>query len=376
MITSINSLSIKKDIKSPNKSINNLYSQFILESNNKYIAQNKSNLTLIDNINIEKSLNSLRYLNKNDSSFSNSNNNPINENNYSYDNNDNIENIKNNIKNIKKKIALNNSNTNIILNPRFITLINNIQQNRNNIIKSPKSISTKLPKITRKILLTEADMLIKERQRHDGLLEPHVATNIKLKKSAQINMKNYVIRKIKEKREEIQNDEKKITEEFKNKKEIYDKRYRNFLDSIEQDLKKQKEEEDELNLLKLSIENQENILNKEKINNKKLVDKLKAMINSIVLFTKYGSFIHKIFGRNFIYEELKDFDGKEYYKTMFRFIDIYDKYENDMNYIKEENDFLEMLLFQGVDFLNMQFLDMEANLRKQLDNKNYLNEDI
>ena len=211
MITSINSLSIKKDIKSPNKSINNLYSQFILESNNKYIAQNKSNLKLIDNINREKSLNSLRYLNKNDSSF-NSNNNPINENNYSYDNNDNIENIKNNIKNIKKKIALNNSNTNIILNPRFITLVNNIQQNRNNIIKSPKSISTKLPKITRKILLTEADMLVKERQRHDGLLEPHVATNIKLKKSAQINMRNYVIRKIKEKREEIQNDEKKITE--------------------------------------------------------------------------------------------------------------------------------------------------------------------
>ena len=376
MITSINSLSIKKHIKSPNKSINNLYSKFILESNNKYITQNKSNLKLIDNINIEKSLKSLRYLNKNDSSFSNSNNNPINENNYSYDNNDNIENIKNNIKNIKKKIALNNSNTNIILNPRFITLINNIQQNRNNIIKSPKSINTKLPKINRKILLTEADMLIKERQRHDGLLEPHVATNIKLKKSAQINMKNYVIRKIKEKREEIQNDEKKITEEFKNKKEIYDKRYRNFLDSIEQDLKKQKEEEDELNLLKLSIENQENILNKEKINNKKLVDKLKAMINSIVSFTKYGSFIHKIFGRNFIYEELKDFDGKEYYKTMFRFIDIYDKYENDMNYIKEENDFLEMLLFQGVDFLNMQFLDMEANLRKQLDNKNYINEEI
>jgi hypothetical protein len=210
MITSINSLSIKKHIKSPNKSINNLYSKFILESNNKYITQNKSNLKLIDNINIEKSLNSLRYLNKNNSSF-NSNNNPINENNYSYDNNDNIENIKNNIKNIKKKIALNNSNsnTNTILNPRFITLVNNIQQNRNNIIKSPKSINTKLPKINRKILLTEADMLIKERQRHDGLLEPHVATNIKLKKSAQINMKNYVIRKIKEKREEIQNDEKK-----------------------------------------------------------------------------------------------------------------------------------------------------------------------
>ena len=379
MLTSIPSLSVKKPIKSPNKIYNNLYSQFILQSNKKNIIQNKSNPILTEkNINIEKELNNLRYLNKNESSFL-SNNNLINENNFSNDNNNdnsnNIDNIRNNIKNIKRKISSNNSNTNSILNPRFITLVNNIQQNRNNIINSPKSI-TKLPKISRKILLTEADILIKERKKHDGLLEPHIATNIKLKKSAQINLKNYVINKIKEKREEIQNEEKKITEEFKNKKEIYDKRYRNFLDSIEQDLKKQKEEEDELNILKLNIGNQENILNKEKINNKKLVDNLKSMINSIVSFAKYGSFIHKIFGRKFIYEELKEFDGKDYYKAMFKFIDIYDKYIKDINYIKEENEFLEMLLFQGADFLNMQFLDMEANLRKQLNSKNFENEEI
>ena len=379
MITSLNSLSVKRQINSPNKINNtNLYTQIILQSNKKYITQNKVNPLLTEkNIIIETSLNSLRNINKNDSNSFPSNNNPKNENKYSYDNNDNITNIKINIKKIKKAISKYNSNTNSneIINPRFITLVNDIQKNRNNRIKSPKSIS-KLPKITRKILLTEADILVKERKKHDGLLEPHIATNIKLKKSKQINLKNYFIRKIKEKRDEIQNEEKKITEEFKNKKEIYDKRYRNFLDSIEQDLKKQKEEEDELNILKLKLIKQENILNKEKTNNKKLVDKLKAMINSIVSFTKYGSFIHKIFGRKFIYEELKEFDGKDYYKMMFRFIDMYDKYINDINYIKEQEDFLEMLLFQGVDFLNMQFLEMEENLRKQLDNQNLINEEI
>ena len=156
MITSLNSLSVKRQINSPNKINNtNLYTQFILQSNKKYLTQNKSNPLLTEkNIIIEKSLNSLRNINKNDSNSFPSNNNPKNENKYSYDNNDNITNIKINIKKIKKSISKYNSNTNSneILNPRFITLVNKIQKNRNNRIKSPKSIN-KLPKITRKILL-------------------------------------------------------------------------------------------------------------------------------------------------------------------------------------------------------------------------------
>jgi hypothetical protein len=96
----------------------------------------------------------------------------------------------------------------------------------------------------------------------------------------------------------------------------------------------------------------------------------------VVSYTKYGSFIYKIFGRKFIYEELKEFDGKDYNKMMFRFIDVYDKTKEDINYKKEENEFLEMLHSHGVDFLTMQFADMEANLRKQLDSNNLINEEL
>ena len=371
MLTSIPSLSIRKEIKSPSKSNILLNNQVVIKSNDKRIIKNDS-LKKLNELNDYKNRNHMSNLNLINSISLNKNTNNIID----------CINIKdfNSIgksKNIKS-ISPNTSNMNSILNPRFITLVNNLQKNRNIKIKSPKSIKsiTKLPKITKKVLLTEADTLVKQRKRHDGLLAPHIATNVSLKKSAQINLKNYVIRKIKEKREEIQNEENKITEEFKNKQKIYDKNYRNYLDSIEQNQKKQKEEEEELNLLNLKIEEQENIISKEIINNKKLVDELKKIVNSVVSYTKYGSFIYKIFGRKFIYEELKEFDGKDYNKMMFRFIDVYDKTKEDINYKKEENEFLEMLHSHGVDFLTMQFADMEANLRKQLDSNNLINEEL
>ena len=371
MLTSIPSLSIRKEIKSPSKSNILLNNQVVIKSNDKRIIKNDS-LKKLNELNDYKNRNHMSNLNLINSISLNKNTNNIID----------CINIKdfNSIgksKNIKS-ISPNTSNMNSILNPRFITLVNNLQKNRNIKIKSPKSIKsiTKLPKITKKVLLTEADTLVKQRKRHDGLLAPHIATNVSLKKSAQINLKNYVIRKIKEKREEIQNEENKITEEFKNKQKIYDKNYRNYLDSIEQNQKKQKEEEEQLNLLNLKIEEQENIISKEIINNKKLVDELKKIVNSVVSYTKYGSFIYKIFGRKFIYEELKEFDGKDYNKMMFRFIDVYDKTKEDINYKKEENEFLEMLHSHGVDFLTMQFADMETNLRKQLDSNNLINEEL
>ena len=384
MLTSINSLSVKKETVSP--TIPNILSnsQDIIQNNDKSITTNDSYTILIDKKTNKKRNLNLNYLNNKTKSknsaktFKNIYTNKITTKENINEIVKSLNNIKsiNNFQNIKKTISPNTSNINSILNPRFITLVNNRQENHSIKIKSPKSVSTTLPKIEKKVLLTEADTLVKERKKRDGLLAPHIPTNIKLKKSAQINLKNYVIRKIKEKREEIQNNEIKITENFRNKQKIYDKRYRNFLDSIEQDQKKQKEEEDELILLKLKIDDQENNLNKEETNNKKLIEQLKKTINSLVSCAKYGSFTCKIFGRQFIYEDLKEFDGKDYVKMMFRFIDVYDKYINDINYQKQNNEFLEMLYFQGVDFLSMQFADMEENIRKQLENNNLINEEI
>ena len=383
-------LSLKKSEKSPSKSKNLISNQeYYPFSNDKSITTNESYTLLTEkNINIIKkeknnnNINEVNNDNNNNIRYDKSNNNNFNHfksANSLISNPNDIKFLKS-IKNIKPSLSKNNYKINSV-GPRFITLvssINNAHKARN--LQSPRSINTysttKLPSISKKQLLTEADMLVKERKKHDGLIAPHVPSNIKIKKSGEINLKNYVIKKIKEKQEEIRNNEKKLLEDFKNKQKIYDKKYKNFLNTVEENQKKEKEEENELNILKLEIQNKENIYMKEISENKKLVDRLKKLINNIISYKKYGSFIHKIFGLKFIYDEVGEFDGKDYYKMMYNLIDIYEKSLLDENFQKEEREFLELLLNNGDDLFLMQFSSMEDRVINQLDDRNDVNEQI
>jgi hypothetical protein len=100
-----------------------------------------------------------------------------------------------------------------------------------------------------------------------------------------------------------------------------------------------------------------------------LEEKLKRLMSSILIYKKYGVFVHKVFGTNkFKYGELKEFDGKDYYKIMKEFIDIYDHYNGTD--VKEENDFMDMLLFQGEEALFRQFKNMENRVINVLEKKN------
>jgi hypothetical protein len=147
------------------------------------------------------------------------------------------------------------------------------------------------------------------------------------------------------------------------------------LNVVDENIKKQKEEEKELNILKSDFEKKENLLLREKNENKNLEEKLKRLMSSILIYKKYGVFVHKVFGTNkFKYGELKEFDGKDYYKIMKEFIDIYDHYNGTD--VKEENDFMDMLLFQGEEALFRQFKNMENRVINVLEKKNSLDEEI
>jgi hypothetical protein len=98
-------------------------------------------------------------------------------------------------------------------------------------------------------------------------------------------------------------------------------------------------------------------------------------MSSILTYKKYGIFVHKIFGSNkFKYGALNEFGGKDYYKMMQDFINIYDHYNGTD--VKEENDFLDMLLFQGEEALFRKFKNMENKVINELDKKNSLEEEI
>ena len=128
--------------------------------------------------------------------------------------------------NIRNDILQSNSNLNSIISPRFITIINNNRYKSNNIL--PKSV-TKLPKIQ---ILSEADQLIKERKKHEGMIPVHITKDKAIQKSNEVNLKNYIIKKIIEKREEIQNNQSVIIEQFRKREKAYDKEYKKFLNTV------------------------------------------------------------------------------------------------------------------------------------------------
>ena len=268
-------------------------------------------------------------------------------------------------KNIKNPSSF---NINSIISPRYVTIINNINSGyfKNRVDRS----ITKLPKIPRIKIISDADYLVKERKKREGYIPTHIPVNIALKKSTEINMNNYIIRKIKEKREEIMHNEKNITEQFKIRQREYDNQYKTFLNTVEENQKKIKEEDNLLNSLKLEMNERIKIIDEIKAETKKLEERLKRIINAILTYKKYGSFIHKIFEQKFIYDKLEEFDGKSYYKIMQKLIEIYENNQNNLNLSENEDEFFDQLLFKGEEQFFLQYKNIEENLRRQLETRN------
>ena len=269
-------------------------------------------------------------------------------------------------KNNKKQSSF---NINSIISPRYVTIVNNINSGYFKKRTLDRSI-TKLPKIPKIKIISDADYLIKERKKREGYMPTHIPVNIALKKSTEMNMNNYIIRKIKEKREEIMHNERKITEQFKIRQQEYDKQYKTFLNTVEENHKKKKEEENQLNSLKLEMNEKIKIIDEIKAETKNLEDQLKRIITSILTYKKYGSFVHKIFEQKFIYDKLEEFDGKSYYKTMQKLIEIYENNQKEFNLSENEDEFLDNLLFQGEEQFFSQYINIEENLRRILGTRN------
>ena len=269
-------------------------------------------------------------------------------------------------KNIKKQ---NSFNINSVINSRYTTLINNINSGYFKNRMLDLSI-TKLPKIPRIKIISDADYLVKERRKRKGYMPTHIPVNKALMKSTEINMSNFIIRKIKEKREEIMHNEKMITEQLKIRQYEYDKQYKTFLNTVEENHKKIREEDNLLNSLKSEMNEKIKILDEIKVETKNLEEKLKRIITSILDYKKYGSFVHKIFEQKFIYDKLGEFDGKSYYKTMQKLIEIYENNQKEINLSENEDEFLNNLLFQGEDQFFSQYINIEENLRRILETRN------
>ena len=252
--------------------------------------------------------------------------------------------------------------------PKLITTIDNIVSIRKKkyVFKEP---NMKLPLIKTRQLLTEADLIIKKGKKLEGLSPIHIPVNIQIKKSVEINLKNKLIKNIHAKRQEIKDSEKKYINDINKRNEDYHREYKKFLNLVETEQKKQTEDDKIYNIIKLEMNEKGKILMNELAKNKILNAEIKKIINEILIFKKYGQFIHKFFGNNFIFNSLKEFDGKNYIKMAEEIIKV-----NENN--KEDNKFYEMLASQGLYFFFMKWSNMEAQIRSELNKSNEIIEEL
>ena len=100
----------------------------------------------------------------------------------------------------------------LINNPSSNELIKSINASK----KQPSKF--KLPKIN---VLADADNILKNRERSHGISTNPLICRSALKKSDDVRLKNYMIREIIKKREEIKEIEKSMTEEIQKKEKGY-----------------------------------------------------------------------------------------------------------------------------------------------------------
>ena len=253
--------------------------------------------------------------------------------------------------------------------PKLITTIDDLNTNRHRVFKYQKP-KLKLPLLKSRKLLTEADLIVKKGKKLEGLSPIHLPADIKVQRSVAINLKNNLIGKIIEKRNEIKDIEQKYINKINQRNEDYKKEYKNYLNLVELGHKKQKEEEYLYNKLKNDLVEKEKILNNEIVKNKTLLLDNKKIINELLIFEKYGQFIHKFFGQNFIFDKLKKFNGKNYIEVTKDIIDIYENNKDDTN-------FYDMIVSpQGVFYFLMKWSNMEQSIRNELNKKIEISQEL
>ena len=225
--------------------------------------------------------------------------------------------------------------------------------------------------------LNMADEIMKERQRQGlggGIGNNNRRRGKVLEKSREICLDNYMITQLRQKRTEISKKEFFVEKALKLSEKQYEKDYRAFIDFVGDIKKKEKKEEEILNKLKNKKDQTETKLNDELYINKKLMEKCDVMVKTIILLKTYGSFVHKVFNTDFIYDQLSN-DKLNYKNDIYikdKIISIYEKsktlpesYEEEINSILNYD-----------ESLMQQYSQYEEKVVKMLEDKNYINKEI
>ena len=192
-----------------------------------------------------------------------------------------------------------------------------------------------LPRINSFVMKTQlfknADQIMKERKKQFmGRALKQTKSSV-LKKSKEICLNNFLITQLREKRDEINLKQIEIYSKLNKSEKRFELDYKNFIDFVEKINQKEKEEERNLNKLKNISKNIEINVNEEMSINKNLLSKIESLIKQILILQAYGSFLHKVFHRRFIFDELKKINlkGKKFISISNIILQLYDESQNN-----------------------------------------------
>ncbi len=255
--------------------------------------------------------------------------------------------------------------------------------NLNRCISSSSIFSTKTD-ISKKTIdiLENADQIMRERLKNHGAIiagGKNLFRSVALKISKEVGYKNYTINLLKEKRTQINEKEFLISSALKEFDEQYQMDHRKFNDFIEEVKRKQKKEEDTITKLKEIREKKENIYEQEKLLNKRLDETLERKVRDFYTIKSYGSFVHKILEKPFIYDQTPEINSRlrNHEQIANLIINLYeskDKY-NSLPKELEDNEIMEKKYTLFEDKI-IRILSIKERFDKELENviKNYENE--
>jgi hypothetical protein len=268
-----------------------------------------------------------------------------------------------------------------LITPKNNYIIKNVKINNNlkrsssvtslSNVYSPSTMSTKSSKKTMG-LLENAEQIMRERLKNHGVVlagGKFLLKSIALRISKEVSQRNYTINLLKEKRTQINEKERIISQALKEFSEQFESDHKKFIDFVEEEKRKQKLEEETMNYIKERREKKEENLNQEGLMKKRLDEMLERKIKEIYALKSYGSFFNKVFDKYFAYDECPKIDNREknYEKISNKIIEIYEKKDKYEKLPKELDD--EELLMK-------KYLLLEDKIMNGLANKEILDKEI
>ena len=203
-------------------------------------------------------------------------------------------------------------------------------------------------------LIGFADKILKER-RHNHLIMNQLVKRVYMKKVNEVSLNNYKINLIMNKRNELNKKIIEMNNAMKSSEKIFEKDYEKFLDFVDSKNRAIYKQENILSNFKKTLEEKEAEYQNLNLRNKRLKSEIEHTVKRILLLKKYGSFIHDVFKINFIYENIKKQEGKNYFNIGDELIKIYEKNQKNE---KSEDKLLDEY------WLMAQFNEFEQNIMK------------